>query len=300
MSPQKQAISNKAQVSNQLLNPYLKQRRAVQRPLPVVVSPLKREAVIRSSPRKAREFLSESHKKRESRYDDAGHPNGSLCDKFLRSRSPKVERIPRKKLSTPGVENYRTRAIGKKNTSSDWGDEEMDMIMARVEACERLQISANSSNSHTDSQPSNPFSSHSIATGFERRDVSPWYTMRPPTGLGETDARCVGSLSFLNNTDHGQTKGGYDQLMVDETDMFGPRNSQHPRSHFGSQARPFTTASVTPATRMKLGAPTMATSDNSTRAGASPSTHSREGDNEEEPKFKDVIAQFDRMGWKKL
>lgn len=140
-SPEKKGLSSKAQVSKQMVSPYLQQRRAVQKPLPDVVSPLKREAVIRASPRKAQEFLSESLKKRESRYDAAGHPNGSLCNEFLIARSPKVKKNPAKKLSR------------KEHKSSNWGDEEMDRIMANVEARSRLRNSGNGSIIGTDSQP---------------------------------------------------------------------------------------------------------------------------------------------------
>ncbi|KUJ23849.1 uncharacterized protein LY89DRAFT_776075 [Mollisia scopiformis] len=85
-------------ISEGRVSPHLRARRATQAPLPDAVSPSLREALIRSSPKKARRFLTESFHSRAEQYDPAWRILPKASDSITNLRNPKSKKLSKKEL----------------------------------------------------------------------------------------------------------------------------------------------------------------------------------------------------------
>ncbi|KUJ23851.1 uncharacterized protein LY89DRAFT_726906 [Mollisia scopiformis] len=172
LSP-RQAKQPKVPSEGPELNPRLGLRRATHRPLPESVSPLMRDALLRSSSGEAQEYLLGSLKKRRNRYDEDGRLLPKYADDMKKARSPKkdlntkLKGTQRKEGKKTMMEDIMAPMVG---SSGDEGfglnSYNIKMTEARQRKAERRELLGNEGNLSSSMSPSS-----SPANEMEFRDV---------------------------------------------------------------------------------------------------------------------------------
>ncbi|KAE8449424.1 hypothetical protein EG329_008032 [Mollisiaceae sp. DMI_Dod_QoI] len=80
--------------------PRLETRRSTQAPLPENVSPLRREALINSSPKKAKKFLAKKFNRKAHHYDKDGRLHIKYAERVVKSKSPKAVELVSERIET--------------------------------------------------------------------------------------------------------------------------------------------------------------------------------------------------------